>query len=187
MDVSQRLVSLDVFRGATIAAMILVNNPGSWDHVYSQLRHAEWHGWTFTDWIFPFFLFIMGVAMTFSFHRRIQQGHSRSRLLIHALKRSVILFLLGLFINGFPFGLISGHEFSLASWRIPGVLQRIAACYLAVSFIFLYSMIIHQKIKGWQSIAGKDSKLKSLLSPLTPALRPLLPAKAQRTRAVWCQ
>lgn len=139
MDVSQRFVSLDVFRGATIAAMILVNNPGSWDHVYSQLRHAEWHGWTFTDWIFPFFLFIMGVAMTFSFPRRIQQGQSRGRLLLHALRRSIILFLLGLFINGFPFGLITGHEFSLTSWRIPGVLQRIAMCYLAASLIFLYS------------------------------------------------
>lgn len=139
MDVSQRFVSLDVFRGATIAAMILVNNPGSWDHVYSQLRHSEWHGWTFTDWIFPFFLFIVGVAMVFSFSKRTLQGQSRSSLFLHTLRRSVILFLLGLLINGFPFGLIPGHEFSLASWRIPGVLQRIAICYLAASLIFLYS------------------------------------------------
>ena len=139
MDVSKRFVSLDVFRGATIAAMILVNNPGSWDHVYSQLRHAEWHGWTFTDWIFPFFLFIMGVAMAFSFPKRLQKGQSNSQLLMHALRRSLILFALGLFINGFPFGVIPGHEFSLNTWRIPGVLQRIAICYLVVSYLFLYS------------------------------------------------
>jgi len=139
METSNRFISLDVFRGATIAAMILVNNPGSWDYVYPQLRHAEWHGWTFTDWIFPFFLFIMGVAIAFSFPKRIQKGQSKGQLLFHALRRSLILFFLGLLINGFPFGLIPGHEFSLATWRIPGILQRIALCYLAVSFIFLFS------------------------------------------------
>ena len=68
-----RLLSLDVFRGATIAAMILVNNPGDWGHVYAPLLHAEWHGWTFTDLIFPFFLFIVGVAIVFAFSKKLSQ------------------------------------------------------------------------------------------------------------------
>src|SRR5512147_999588 len=71
---TQRLVSLDAFRGATIASMILVNNPGSWKYIYPQLAHASWHGWTFTDWIFPFFLYIVGVALTLSFAKRVAAG-----------------------------------------------------------------------------------------------------------------
>src|SRR5215218_1614723 len=74
-----RLLALDVFRGVTIAAMLLVNNPGSWDHVYTPLDHAEWNGWTPTDTIFPFFLFIVGVAMTFSFAGQLAKGRGRGR------------------------------------------------------------------------------------------------------------
>src|SRR2546423_10917223 len=85
---TSRLMSLDVFRGATIAAMMLVNNPGSWSAVYKQLDHAEWHGWTFTDLIFPFFLWIVGAAMPLSISRRIEQGQSRKELFLHALRRS---------------------------------------------------------------------------------------------------
>jgi predicted acyltransferase len=141
-----RLQSLDVFRGATIAAMIVVNNPGSWDYVYAQLRHAEWHGWTITDWIFPFFLFIVGVAVTFSFSKRVASGDSKWQLFKHALWRSAILFALGLLINGFPFGLMLGHEFSWSTFRIPGVLQRIAICYLIASAIFLTTDIRGQSL-----------------------------------------
>ena len=78
----ERLVSLDAFRGFTIAGMILVNNPGSWGHIYPQLAHASWHGWTFTDWIFPFFLWIVGVAMTFSFDVRRAKGDSNGTLIL---------------------------------------------------------------------------------------------------------
>lgn len=124
-----RLLSLDAFRGATIAGMILVNNPGSWGHIYPQLKHAPWHGWTFTDWIFPFFLFIVGVAMTFSFAKRKDEGANTRALYFVILKRTVIIFGLGLFLSGFPF-------FNLSTIRIPGVLQRIAVCYLATSLIF---------------------------------------------------
>ena len=85
-----RLMSLDVFRGATIAAMILVNNPGNWSAIYKPLDHAAWHGWTFTDLIFPFFLWIVGVAIPLSIARRIEQGQSRRQLLLHALRRAVI-------------------------------------------------------------------------------------------------
>jgi predicted acyltransferase len=133
----ERLLSLDAFRGATIAGMVLVNNPGTWSDVYPQLRHSAWNGWTFTDWIFPFFLFIVGVAMTFSFGKRSGEGKSTSGLILHVVRRSIIIFALGLFVNGFPFWL--DPNFSLSNLRIPGVLQRIAICYAVVSFILLSS------------------------------------------------
>ena len=82
------MVSLDVFRGITIAAMILVNDPGSWGHIYPPLEHAEWNGWTPTDLIFPFFLFIVGVSMTLSFASRIARGITRRALAIHVVRRS---------------------------------------------------------------------------------------------------
>jgi predicted acyltransferase len=136
---STRLLSLDAFRGATIAGMILVNNPGSWSDIYPQLRHAAWNGWTFTDFIFPFFLWIVGVAMTFSFPKRIAAGNPRSGLLVHVLWRAIVIFALGLFLTGFPFGLAFGHTFSWLTLRIPGVLQRIAVCYLLGGAILIYS------------------------------------------------
>ncbi len=146
----QRLVSLDAFRGATIAGMMLVNNPGTWSTIYPQLRHAAWNGWTFTDWIFPFFLWIVGVAMTFSFAKRKEQGADRKRLLLHVFKRSVLIFAFGLFLAAFPFGLLWGHHFSLETLRIPGVLQRIAVCYLVASVIFLYTNLRGQAI--WTAV-----------------------------------
>ena len=132
----QRLLSLDAFRGATIAGMIMVNNPGTWSDIYPQLRHAAWDGWTFTDFIFPFFLWIVGVAMTLSFAKRVEQGANKPQLLLHVFRRAVIIFGLGIFLTGFPFGLLFGHQFSLGNIRIPGVLQRIAICYLIASAIF---------------------------------------------------
>jgi predicted acyltransferase len=125
-----RMVSLDVFRGATIAAMILVNDPGSWSHIYPPLEHAEWNGWTPTDLIFPFFLFIVGVSMTLSFASRIARGLSRGALAIHVVRRSALIFAIGLFLNGFP-------DFDFSSIRIMGVLQRIALCYLVAGLLYL--------------------------------------------------
>lgn len=125
-----RMYSLDIFRGATIAAMILVNNPGN-DFSYAPLNHAQWNGWTPTDLIFPFFLFIVGVSLTLSFRSRIERGNSRRSLLLHSIRRCVIIFLIGLFLNGSP-------HFNLATWRVAGVLQRIAIAYLAASIITLY-------------------------------------------------
>jgi len=143
---SQRLLSLDAFRGATIAGMILVNNPGTWSSIYPELRHAAWHGWTFTDWIFPFFLWIVGVAMTLSFAKRMEQGADKKKLFLHVLQRSAVIFLLGLFLAGFPFGLFLNHTFSFGAIRIPGVLQRIAVCYLIGSAIVLTTGIRGQVI-----------------------------------------
>jgi predicted acyltransferase len=110
---SGRLLSLDAFRGATIAAMILVNNPGDWGHVYWPLLHVAWHGWTPTDLIFPFFLFMVGMSLTFS--RRLE--------IRPALLRALKLIGLGLLLNLYPY-------FPIAELRWPGVLQRIGICYL---------------------------------------------------------
>lgn len=132
---NQRLVSLDAFRGITIAGMILVNNPGSWSHVYAPLRHAKWHGWTPTDLIFPFFLFIVGVAMTFSIEKQLAKHH-RKYIYLKIFRRTLILFGLGMFLAGFPY-------FNLGTIRIPGVLQRIAICYGVASVITM-----NTKIKG---------------------------------------
>jgi predicted acyltransferase len=135
----ERMVSLDVFRGITIAGMILVNNPGSWSYVYPPLAHAEWHGWTPTDLIFPFFLFIVGVAITLSLDGRIARGESQRKILLRVLRRSIILFALGLFLSGFPY-------FHLSRIRIPGVLQRIAGCYFIAALIFMKTKIRGQVV-----------------------------------------
>jgi predicted acyltransferase len=129
---SPRLLALDVFRGLTIAGMIVVNTPGTWTHVYPPLLHAEWHGWTPTDTIFPFFLFIVGVSMAISFVRRRSQGATRRELLRHAVTRGLIIFGIGLALN-----LLSYFLFHREHLRIPGVLQRIGVVYLLASVIFL--------------------------------------------------
>ena len=126
-----RLISLDAFRGFTIASMVLVNNPGDWGHIYSQLGHAEWNGWTFTDWIFPFFLFICGVSMTFSLGRRAEAGDDKRTLLLQLFKRAAIIFLIGLLLNFVP-------AFNLETLRIPGVLQRIALCTILAAPIVVF-------------------------------------------------
>lgn len=129
-----RLASLDIFRGATVASMMLVNYGGPGEYTYPPLLHAAWHGWTFTDTVFPFFLWIVGVSMTFSFARRIERGDDRRRLLLHAVRRGLIIIAIGLFLNAFP-------VFDLAHLRIPGVLQRIGLCYLLAAAIFLYTRV----------------------------------------------
>jgi predicted acyltransferase len=123
---STRLLSLDAFRGLTVAAMITVNNPGDWGHIYGPLEHAPWHGWTPTDLIFPFFLFIVGVSITFA----MGTARTGQTIIGKIVKRSATLFLLGLFLNFFP-------RFDISTVRIPGVLQRIAVVYLVCSLIYL--------------------------------------------------
>jgi predicted acyltransferase len=125
-----RLTSLDVFRGITMASMVMVNNQR--EGAYAPLRHAQWDGITFTDLVFPFFLWIDGDAFTFSTARRMEQGADRKQLLLHAVKRAAIIFGIGLLMNGFP-------TYNLSTLRIPGVLQRIALAYLAATAIFLYT------------------------------------------------
>jgi predicted acyltransferase len=128
----QRLASLDAFRGITIAGMILVNNPGSWEYVYPPLRHAQWHGWTPTDLVFPFFVFIVGASIALALSRRIAKGSRTSELYVKILKRSAIIFALGLLLRLIP-------RFDFTTMRIPGVLQRIALCYLFAALLYLHS------------------------------------------------
>jgi predicted acyltransferase len=129
---SERLVSLDVFRGATIAFMIIVNTQDD-EVAYWPLKHARWNGWTPTDLVFPFFLFIVGVALAFSFAGRLRRGESRATLMAHVIRRGMILFAIGLMLNGF------GARFHLDSWRVYGVLQRIAICYVITALLVLWS------------------------------------------------
>jgi predicted acyltransferase len=136
---TDRLVSLDVFRGITIAGMTLVNNPGSWEHIYWPLEHAQWDGWTPTDLVFPFFLFIVGVSITLAFGSRVERGGSTRDLYLKVIRRSLIIFAIGLFLSAFPY-------FRLTELRIPGVLQRIAVCYLLASIIFLKTKVRTQVV-----------------------------------------
>lgn len=126
----ERLLSLDIFRGITILGMILVNNPGSWLNIYSPLEHSKWNGCTPTDLIFPFFLFIVGVTTTMSLSKYRGGDHKKTDVIYRLIRRSLTIFLLGLFLSGFP-------NFDLSTIRIPGVLQRIAVVYFFVSIIFL--------------------------------------------------
>lgn len=125
---NQRLYSLDVFRGITVAAMILVNNPGSWESVYPPLLHAKWHGCTPTDLIFPFFLFIVGVSIHFAYQAKLSEGLSNKNL-SKIFRRTAIIFLLGLMLALVP-------KFNFETVRIPGVLQRISIVFLACSLIY---------------------------------------------------
>ena len=136
---TDRLVSLDVFRGITIAGMVLVNNPGTWSSIYWPLEHAEWNGWTPTDLIFPFFVFIVGVAIPLAFGRRLASGGSKRDLYWKIVRRTLIIFALGLFLAGFPY-------FHLSTIRIPGVLARLAVCYFFASIIFLNTKVRTQVI-----------------------------------------
>ncbi|TGK34504.1 DUF5009 domain-containing protein [Leptospira gomenensis] len=129
MNSNIRILSLDLFRGFTVAGMILVNNPGSWSYIYSPLKHAQWNGCTPTDLVFPFFLFAVGVSIPVSFRSKMEVD--RVTLLLRIIKRSASLFFIGLFLNFFG-------EWSLGELRIPGVLQRIAFVYLVLASVFLF-------------------------------------------------
>jgi predicted acyltransferase len=123
---------LDVFRGATIAAMLLVNDPGDEQTVFWPLRHASWNGWTPTDLIFPFFLFMVGISMAFSFPSRLRRNPSRTAALRHVLWRGFALFTIGFLLNG------AVVRFDLATWRVYGVLQRIAVVYVICAILALW-------------------------------------------------
>ena len=125
----ERLSALDAFRGMTIAGMLLVNNPGTWSAIYPPLEHAPWHGWTPTDLIFPFFVFIVGVTTHLSLSAREQAGASAAAIRTQILRRGALIILLGLLLHAFPYFPLS----RITEIRIPGVLQRIGVCYLAAA------------------------------------------------------
>jgi len=132
-----RMLSVDVLRGLDIAFMILVNNNGDERHAFWALKHAAWNGFTPTDLVFPTFLFVVGISTVFSTASRVAQGASKASLFFHVLRRAVILFLFGQVVNNFPF-------FHLDTWRVYGVLPRIAICYLIVATFYLLS-------PGWRN------------------------------------
>jgi predicted acyltransferase len=136
---SQRYYSLDIFRGATVALMILVNNPGTWAHIYTPFEHATWHGCTPTDLVFPFFLFAVGNAMAFVIPRFKEKG--TAFFLKKITKRALLIFAIGLFLNWSPFVQWKDEHIIFKVWekiRILGVLQRIAICYFFASLIVFF-------------------------------------------------
>jgi predicted acyltransferase len=135
-----RLLSVDALRGLTVAAMVLVNNPGTWSAVYAPLQHAAWHGWTPTDMVFPFFLFVVGVSIPLALGPALERG--ARWLPLRVLRRAAAIFALGLLLHALPF-------FPLAELRIPGVLQRIAACYLLAALLVLAT----GGARGWRAQA----------------------------------
>jgi predicted acyltransferase len=152
----ERLLSLDVFRGFTLLGMVLVNShPGK---IYPPLAHASWNGWTFTDLIFPFFVFIVGVAIPYSFANRMARGETRQKLFWQILRRSVLLFAVGVFLNGFP-------QFDLRTLRVMNVLQRIAICYFLASIIFVY---IRMETKSIVRLCGAILILYFVLMKFVP-------------------
>ena len=126
-----RYTSVDILRGLTVAVMILVNNPGSWQHVHPWLLHAEWHGCHLADLVFPFFLFIVGLSIVFSLSKALAAGADKSKLALKCIKRALILIGLGLFLNLFP-------DFDFEHLRLPGVLQRIGLVFAMASLLFIY-------------------------------------------------
>ena len=137
----KRLLSLDAFRGFTVAAMIIVNTPGSWDEVFPPLLHATWHGVTPTDYIFPFFIFIVGVSITLSYGKIRALNKSKQTIIWKTVRRAVLIFCIGLFLGLFP-------DFNFAEIRLPGVLQRIAVVFLVCAMLFLYTSWKQQAIIG---------------------------------------
>ena len=132
MNEPQRLVSLDVLRGITVAFMIMVNNNGDGGRAWWFMRHADWNGMTPTDLVFPTFLFVVGVSIVFAFASRSARGVTPAQLARQTLQRAAVLFALGLVVNGFPY-------FHLETLRIYGVLQRIALCYCVAGLLHLWS------------------------------------------------
>jgi predicted acyltransferase len=130
LDHSPRLISLDALRGYTIVLMVIVNDPGSWSHVYPPLRHAEWHGVTLTDLVFPFFLFIVGVSITLAYTKRLSAGADKKDLYKKIVSRAVKIMLLGWFLWLWP-------TFSLAGMRYVGVLPRISIVFFVCALLIL--------------------------------------------------
>jgi len=149
---SPRFEALDVLRGLFMIGMLLANNAGDWQHIWTPFDHAEWHGFTMTDMVFPGFMVCVGLSMTLSLNRRMKEGGKRT-MALHALRRTLIIIAIGLFLNGLP-------TFDIAHWRIPGVLQRIGVCYgIASALVLLHShvnaegkLVIHARALGFWAL-----------------------------------
>lgn len=193
----ERLLALDVFRGATVAGMLLVNNPGTWGAIYPPLEHAEWHGWTPTDLIFPFFLFIAGVTTHLSLAARRARGDDDGALRRQIIRRGLLIFLIGLMVNGFPYftwGEVSGvadPSFMqrvvdrLYHWRIMGVLQRIGLAYMCAGLLS-YGRTVKQQVATIAVLLyGYWFAMTLLPVPDTGVLGQLALDKPAGTLAAW--
>ena len=193
----ERLRSLDVFRGLTIAGMLLVNDPGTWSAIYPPLEHAAWHGWTPTDLIFPFFLFIVGVTTHLSLKARRERGDDDSALRRQILRRGALIFLFGFLVNGFPFFTwtdiqgVADPSFlqrvvdRLYHWRIMGVLQRIGLAYLVAGLLTFRTTVKQQVMIIVGLLYGYWLAMTVLPVPDTGAMGQLVLGNPSGTMAAW--
>jgi predicted acyltransferase len=193
----ERLLSLDVFRGLTIAGMLLVNDPGSWAHIYPPLEHAEWNGWTPTDLIFPFFLFIAGITTYLSLSARRARGDDDRAIRNQIIRRGALIFLFGLLVNGFPYftwgdvagvaqpGLLARISDRLLHWRIMGVLQRIGVAYLIAGLLTLRTTLKQQVAIIATLLIGYWLVMTILPVPGEGTIGALLLSSPPRTMAAW--
>jgi predicted acyltransferase len=193
----ERLLSLDVFRGLTIAGMLLVNDPGTWSAIYPPLEHAAWNGWTPTDLIFPFFLFIVGITTHLSLESRRARGDDEGALRRQILRRGALIFLLGFLVNGFPYftwGDVQGVADPtflqrvvdrLYHWRIMGVLQRIGLAYLVAGLLTFRTTVKQQVTIIVALLYGYWFAMTVLPVPDSGAMGQLVLGDAPRTMAAW--
>lgn len=193
----ERLVSLDVFRGLTIAGMLLVNDPGSWGAIYPPLEHAEWHGWTPTDLIFPFFVFIVGITTHLSMQSRRARGATESEISRSIIRRGAIIFLLGFLMAGFPYftwTAIPGNPDPtildrivdrLLHWRIMGVLGRIGVVYIVAALIAQRTTMRQQVITIICLLYGYWFVMTALPVPDSGILGQLAIARPETTMAAY--
>jgi predicted acyltransferase len=177
----QRLMSLDVFRGITVAGMLLVNNPGNWGAIYPPLAHASWHGWTPTDLIFPFFVFIVGVTTHLSLEARRARGDDESAIRRQILRRAALIVLLGLLLAMFPFTPLS----RITDVRIPGVLQRIGVAYGFSAFLTLRTSLKQQVLIVMGLLYGYWFATTLLPVPGTGGIGATLLNDPSRTLGAW--
>lgn len=193
----ERLLSLDVFRGLTIAGMLLVNNPGTWEHIYTPLEHAPWNGWTPTDLIFPFFLFIAGITTYLSLSTRRARGDDERAIRAQIIRRGALIFLFGLLINGFPYftwtnvqgiadpTLLQRMGDRLLHWRIMGVLQRIGIAYLIAGLLTQRTTLKQQVAIIAGLLLGYWIVMTVLPVPGEGTIGALLLDTPSRTMAAW--
>jgi len=193
----ERLLSLDVFRGVTVAGMLLVNDPGTWEAIYPPLEHAKWNGWTPTDLVFPFFLFIVGITTYLSLGARRARGDSEHAIRAQIIRRGALIFLFGFLINGFPYftwgdvpgvadpTLLQRMGDRLLHWRMLGVLQRIGIAYTVAALLTLRTTVRQQIVILASILFGYWIVMTVLPVPGEGTIGALLLDEPSRTMAAW--